>query len=610
MQRTPKSLRLHIAIFGRRNVGKSSVLNALTGQDVAIVSDVAGTTTDPVEKPMELLPLGPVLFVDTAGFDDAGTLGRLRTRKTAKVLDRTDIALLVTEADAWGEFETRWAAEFKRRGTPALVILNKIDLLDPNRVTGLVEEVDLSCCAMSATQGLGVLEAKEAIIRTVPDSWYKQAGILDGLVDQGDTVVLVIPVDKEAPKGRIILPQVQTLRDVLDKKASALVCSEVDLARNITNLREKPRLVITDSQAFEAVAERTPPDIPMTSFSIVFARYKGNLDTLVAGARRIETLKDTDRVLICEACTHHPIGDDIGRKKIPRWLRARAGKGLRCNVVAGHDFPDDLKQYALVIHCGACMFNRREMLTRIITCQEQGVPITNYGIVIAYVRGILDRTLAAFRHRAPLTARLRAQARPGQESAPSTIGPAGTAIHLSPHAFINKKGDSVLIEMLDEKRRQQMVGMYLAYEPRNSFSGLPPTADEACVRWVERMITTGINLLALSSCGDVVGHAGLFPIDEETCEMLVVVSRPLQKLGIGTELTRCGIQLAHERGFQTIRLGVEAGNHVARRVYEKCGFSYLTRGLLGELDMHLDVKRHTGAADACASRKLRPRYLP
>ena len=405
MRRTPKGLRLHIAILGRRNVGKSSVLNALTGQDVAIVSDVAGTTTDPVEKPMELLPLGPVLFVDTAGFDDVGALGTLRTRKTAKVLERTDIALLVTEADTWGDYEATWAAELQQRHTPTLAILNKTDLAHPGPVARQAEEAGLPSCAMAATQGVGVLEAKQAIIRTVPDDWYKQAGILDGLVEPRDTVVLVIPIDKEAPKGRIILPQVQTLRDVLDKKASALVTNEVELPHAIANLATRPRVVITDSQAFEAVAQRTPPDIPMTSFSIDFARYKGDLDTLAAGARAIDTLKETDKVLICEACTHHPIGDDIGRKKIPRWLRARAGQRLQCDVVAGHDFPADLADYALVIHCGACMFNRREMLTRIVTCQERRVPITNYGVVIAYVHGILDRALAPFRRSARLTAR-------------------------------------------------------------------------------------------------------------------------------------------------------------------------------------------------------------
>ena len=408
MQRTPKSLRLHIAIFGRRNVGKSSVLNALTGQDVAVVSDVAGTTTDPVEKPMELLPLGPVLFIDTAGFDDVGALGELRTRKTAKVLERADIALLVTEADTWGEYEQRWSTEFQRRCIPTLAVLNKIDAVGPERVSSRPQQMGLPWSTMSATKRIGVLETKQAIIRTVPDSWYKQAGILDGIVAPGDTVVLVVPIDKEAPKGRIILPQVQTLRDILDKKARALVTNESDLPHAIETLRTSPGIVITDSQAFEKVAEATPPGIPMTSFSIAFARYKGDLETLVCGANKIETLEETDKILICEACTHHPIGDDIGREKIPGWLRARVGAGLQCDVVAGHDFPDNLEQYALVIHCGACMFNRREMLSRIITCQQRGIPITNYGIVIAHLHGILERALVPFRRAAAEPSRMRA----------------------------------------------------------------------------------------------------------------------------------------------------------------------------------------------------------
>jgi [FeFe] hydrogenase H-cluster maturation GTPase HydF len=400
MLRTPKSLRLHIAIFGRRNVGKSSVLNALTGQDVAVVSDVAGTTTDPVEKPMELLPLGPVLFVDTAGFDDVGSLGELRTRKTAKVLERADIALLVTEADRWDEYEKRWSTELKRRQLPTLVVLNKIDIAEPGPVAVQVEEVGLPWCALSATEGTGVLEAKRAIVSTVPEDWYKQAGILDDVVGAGDSVIMVVPIDKEAPKGRIILPQVQTLRDILDKRARALVTNEVDLPRAIATLRTRPALVITDSQVFEEVARATPVDIPMTSFSIAFARYKGDLNAFVDGARKIDTLGATDKVLICEACTHHPIGDDIGREKIPRWLRGKVGPGLRCDIVAGHDFPEDLEEYALVVHCGACMFNRREMLSRILTCQERGVSITNYGIAIAHLHGILERALVPFLNRA------------------------------------------------------------------------------------------------------------------------------------------------------------------------------------------------------------------
>ena len=590
MHRTPKGLRLHIAIFGRRNVGKSSVLNALTGQDVAIVSEVAGTTTDPVEKPMEMLPLGPILFVDTAGFDDVGALGQLRIRKTTRMLLRADLALLVTEADAWGEYEEAWSRELQERKIPILVVLNKADVADPTRVARQVEQKGLRWTAMSATRGIGVLRARQAIIERVPTAWYKRAGILDGIVQKGDTVVLVIPIDKEAPKGRIILPQVQTLRDVLDKQARAVVTNEADLSHAIRDLRVRPRVVITDSQAFEEVAERTPPDIPITSFSAIFARYRGDLGTLSAGAHAIGRLCEEDKVLICEACTHHPIGDDIGRDKIPRWLRARVGQGLRFDVMTGHDFPDDLSGYALVIHCGACMLNRREVLSRILACQQQGVPVTNYGIAIAYVHGILDRALAPFQGSAP------SADRPGPRlgvdpRAPHAAGPG------LPHAFTSKGGDAILVKRLDEGGHQALTSMYLAYEPRNSFSGLPPTTNEACVKWVEGMVGTGINLIALSGHKGLVGHAALFPMDEETCEMLVVVVPEEQGLGIGVEMTRCAIQLAYDVGFGSIRLSVEAGSHVARHVYEKCGFEYLTRGLVGELDMQIALRPLTRAAD-------------
>jgi len=394
MQRTPKGLRLHIAILGRCNVGKSSVLNALTGQNVAIVSDVMGTTTDPVEKPMELLPIGPVLFVDTAGLDDIGALAALRADKTVRVLGRTDIALLVTEADTWSYYEETWSEELRRRQIPTLIILNKIDRASSEDVARQVERSGLPWVAVSATTGQGVLDAKQAIVQTVPDHWHRQAGILDGMVDAGDTVVLVIPIDKEAPKGRLILPQVQTLRDILDKKADALVTDETRVSNAIATLTKSPALVITDSQVFKKVADATPPDLALTSFSVLFARHKGDLDSLVAGAKAIDTLRGDDKVLICEACTHHPVEDDIGRDKIPRWLRGRAGHNLECDVVSGRDFPDRLEGYSLVIHCGACMFNRRQMISRIIACQKQNVPITNYGLAIAHLHGILDMALA------------------------------------------------------------------------------------------------------------------------------------------------------------------------------------------------------------------------
>jgi len=395
MMKTPKSLRLHIAILGRRNVGKSSILNALTGQDVAIVSEIAGTTTDPVEKPMELLPLGPVLFVDTAGFDDVGSLGKLRVHKTNKVLERTDVAILVTEADTWGDYEVQLVEMFDGMSIPFLVVLNKTDIRE-DKATEFVRAKGLRFVSVSATGGSNILALKKALIETVPENWYKQAGILDGIIQKDEIAVLVIPIDKEAPKGRIILPQVQTIRDILDKQGMAFVTNENNLPDGIRNLKSPPRIVITDSQAFKEVAERTPSDIPMTSFSIIFARFKGDLNALSEGASKIDDLKDGDRILISEACTHHPIGDDIGRIKIPNWLRAKIGPNLEFDVISGHDFPPDLDKYSLVVHCGACMLNRKEMLARILRCREAGVPITNYGIAIACIHGILERALVPF----------------------------------------------------------------------------------------------------------------------------------------------------------------------------------------------------------------------
>ena len=397
MQNTPKGLRLHIGIFGRRNVGKSSVLNALTNQDAAIVSDTPGTTTDPVEKPMEFLPLGPVLFIDTAGLDDTGALGELRKQRSVKVFEHSDIALLITESDIWGEYEEMLMTRMRERQIPVLAVLNKIDLDTGAKVKELLDKKKVKYVCLSAVKKTGVAALKQAIVNTVPDNWYKQQGILDNIISAGDTIVLVIPIDKEAPKGRIIMPQVQTLRDILDKEANAVVTNEHGLKESINNLKKKPRLVITDSQVFEQVHESTPKNIMMTSFSIVFARYKGDLNTFITGAEKLLSLKETDRVLIAEACTHHPIGDDIGRDKIPRWLREKTGPGLKFDIVSGKDFPQDLSPYALIIHCGACMFNRRQMLSRICQALEQNVPITNYGLVIAQVHNILDRVLIPYK---------------------------------------------------------------------------------------------------------------------------------------------------------------------------------------------------------------------
>ncbi|MEA3368994.1 MAG: [FeFe] hydrogenase H-cluster maturation GTPase HydF [Candidatus Ratteibacteria bacterium] len=396
MQKTPKGLRLHIAIFGRMNTGKSSILNALTQQDVSIVSKIPGTTTDPVEKPMELLPIGPVLFIDTAGLDDLGTLGNLRVDNTYKVFERADLVLLVTEADKWGEYEEKFLEEARKQNTPILVILNKIDRFSPDR--NLKEKLDkekisaVETCALSRSWETTV-KVKNELIKLLPDDWLNPVPIISDLIDKGDLVILVIPIDKEAPKGRLILPQQQTLREVLDRKASALVVNENRLSREIDNLGKKPAVVVTDSQVFGAVFASTPLDIPVTSFSILFARSKGALEELIRGAEKIDTLKSGDKVLIAEACTHHPIGDDIGRVKIPRWIAQRRGQGIKFDVSSGRDFPSDLENYELVIHCGACMFNRKQMLDRILKCKEKKIEITNYGIAIAYLYNALNRAV-------------------------------------------------------------------------------------------------------------------------------------------------------------------------------------------------------------------------
>jgi len=397
MQRTPKSLRLHIGLFGRRNAGKSSLLNALTRQRVAIVSDVAGTTTDPVEKPMELLPIGPVLFIDTAGIDDVGALGRLRVEKTRKVLDRTDVGLIVVDAGRFEEFERAMLHELRDRNVPAIVVFNKSDLSKPlAALQQELQETQTPFVETVASEGRGMHELREALIRMAPEEVINAPPIAADLVPPGDLAVLVVPIDLEAPKGRLILPQVQTIRDLLDGDAYCMMVKERELRGALDRLRRPPALVVTDSQAFSKVARDTPPDVKLTSFSILFARQKGDLAQFVAGALAIDGLKPGDRVLVCEACTHHPIADDIGRVKIPRWLRQYVGGELEFTTVQGRDFPDDLSEHKLVVHCGACMFNRREMLTRMLRCRKAGVPICNYGMTIAYTLGIFDRALEPF----------------------------------------------------------------------------------------------------------------------------------------------------------------------------------------------------------------------
>lgn len=397
MQTTPRSMRVHIGFFGRRNVGKSSLLNAITRQNVAIVSEIAGTTTDPVEKPMELLPLGPVLFIDTAGIDDEGALGQLRVEKTRQVFDRTDIGVLVAEAACWSAFEDRMLEELRERQIPVVVVFNKSDMGSPDpAILTALSESKICTVGTSALSGRGMPALYQALLDNAPAQLIDNPTIAGDLVGPGELAILVVPIDKEAPKGRLILPQVQTIRDLLDSDALCLMVKERELRRAIDQLKNPPRLVITDSQAFLKVAADTPPGVPLTSFSILFARFKGDLPTQVMGVLAIDTLKTGDRVLIAEACSHHPIGEDIGRVKIPRWLTQYVGGKLDISHVQGHDFPADLSPYKLVIHCGACMWNRREMLSRILHCRHAGVPITNYGIVIAYSLGILERTLEPF----------------------------------------------------------------------------------------------------------------------------------------------------------------------------------------------------------------------
>lgn len=398
LNKTPKANRLHIGIFGKRNAGKSSLLNALVNQEVAIVSEIAGTTTDPVEKTMEFLPLGPVVFIDTAGVDDNGSLGAMRVEKTEKIFDRTDIAVIICDFNGWDDFEINLYKEFERRSIPVLAVINKSDIetISPqklNKIKNYVKE-PLQTSIKSGREV--VFELKKQLVASVPENFINPPSILGDLVPPDSTVVLVIPIDKEAPKGRIILPQVQTLRDILDNGLKALVVRETELKNALENLKEKPALVVTDSQAFKEVDEIVPKSIPLTSFSMLFARLKGDLGVFYEGAKAIDNLKDGQKVLIAESCSHHQIEDDIARVKIPRWLKKKTGKNLEFVYHSSHDFVEDLSEFALVIHCGACMTNRREILSRIMKAKEANTPITNYGIVIAHCIGILDRAIAPF----------------------------------------------------------------------------------------------------------------------------------------------------------------------------------------------------------------------
>ena len=395
--KSPKSFRLHISLFGRRNAGKSSLLNALTQQEVSIVSDIAGTTTDPVEKPMELLPLGPVLFIDTAGIDDAGALGEKRIQKTMAVLERTDLGIIVSSGNDWGHFEEKILQELKEREIPVIIVFNKTDLYPAATcLTNSFPAQQITVVETAVLQNAGISELREAILRNAPEDFINRPAIVSDLVGPGEAAILVVPIDKEAPKGRLILPQVQSIRDLLDGDSFCMVVKERELREALSRLNKPPKLVITDSQAFLKVAADTPENIPMTSFSILFARHQGDLPEMVRGAMTIDRLKTGDKVLIAEACSHHPVGEDIGTVKIPRWLTQYVGGKLQFDNVRGHDFPSNIRDYKLIIHCGACIWNRREMLSRIMKARQMGIPITNYGLTIAWSLGIFERALQPF----------------------------------------------------------------------------------------------------------------------------------------------------------------------------------------------------------------------
>lgn len=395
--KTLKSMRLHIGIFGKTNVGKSSLLNRITNQDVSIVSNIAGTTTDVVEKTMELLPIGPVNFLDTAGINDSTALSSERIEKTMKIINRTDVAIVVCDYNGIDDYERNLIEKFNELKIPFMIFINKTDEKSPSDsiIKDLKNYTKHILLSSVKTDDLIVFKIKELLVKLLPEDFVNSPKIVGDLIPQGSTVILVIPIDKEAPKGRIILPQVQTLRDLLDNNCVSVVVKESELKSAIDNLKITPSLVVTDSQAFKNVSEIVPENIPLTSFSILFARLKGDLNAFSQGAKSIEKLQDGDRVLILESCTHHAIEDDIGRVKIPNLLRKKTGKNLIIDNIAGHDFPD-ISKYKLIIHCGACMTNRREVLSRILLASENNVPITNYGICISYCLGILQRALKIF----------------------------------------------------------------------------------------------------------------------------------------------------------------------------------------------------------------------
>ena len=390
LTQTPQAERLHIALYGKRNAGKSSLINALTGQPVALVSDVAGTTADPVRKAMELHPIGPVLFIDTAGYDDVGELGALRVEATQETLERADVALLVLSAPPTTE-DLGWAAHLQEKKIPFLTVCNQADRWE-DPLASLPDDLRENAVAVSALTGDGIEDLRAALVRLIPEG-FQQPELTGRLVQPGDTVLLVMPQDIQAPKGRLILPQVQTIRDLLDRTCT-VVCTTADgLQKALSALAQPPKLIITDSQCFPLVAAAKPEESLLTSFSVLFAAYKGDIEAFVAGSAAIDALTPHSRVLIAEACTHAPLEEDIGRVKIPSLLRKRVGPSLQVDVVAGVGWPSDLSPYDLIIHCGACMFNRKYVLSRLAAAQAQNVPMTNYGVAIASLTGILDQVV-------------------------------------------------------------------------------------------------------------------------------------------------------------------------------------------------------------------------
>lgn len=398
--KTLKSLRLHIGIFGKTNVGKSAFLNRITNQDISIVSEIAGTTTDVVEKSMELLPVGAVVFLDTAGINDTTALGKERIEKTMKVINRTDVAVIICDYKGFDEYEIGLVKKFEELKIPFMVVVNKSDVEEISdvaleKIKSVVGE-NTPILKTSATSDKEIVfKFKAKLVKMLPEDFVNSPKIVGDLVPPKSTVILVIPIDKEAPKGRIILPQVQTIRDLLDSDCLSYSVKVSELAEAINNLKESPALVVTDSQAFREVSQIVPENIPLTSFSILFARLKGDLKAFAEGAKAIDELKDGDNVLILESCTHHAIEDDIGRVKIPNLLLKKTGKSLVIENYAGHDLPD-ISKYNLIIHCGACMTNKREVLSRILLANEKGIPITNYGMTISYCLGIMDRAMKIF----------------------------------------------------------------------------------------------------------------------------------------------------------------------------------------------------------------------